>query len=72
MTSSLQTKSDGSDTMNKCLMSAILGLAIGVYIGYTQEEELSDVYRKSHRQKKKMMKKLHKSYDHLCDCMDID
>lgn len=50
----------------------MLGFAAGVYIGYTREDELSDACHKSHRQKKKMMKKLHKSYNHLCDCMDND
>ncbi|MEG0275277.1 hypothetical protein [Amedibacillus sp. YH-ame10] len=58
--------------MNKCMVSAVIGLIAGMYIGYTQEEELSDIYRKSRRQKKKMMKKIHKSYDHMCDCMDLD
>lgn len=58
--------------MNKCFVTAMLGFAAGVYIGYTREDELSDACHKSHRQKKKMMKKLHKSYNHLCDCMDND
>lgn len=58
--------------MNKCLVSAALGLMVGMYIGYSQEEELSDMYHKSHRQKKKMMKKLHKTCDHICDCFDKD
>lgn len=56
--------------MNKCLTAALMGLMVGVYIGYTQEEELSDICRKTHRKKKKMMKKMHKTYDHICDCID--
>lgn len=56
--------------MNKCLISAAIGAMVGMYIGYQQEEEIHDIARKSHRQKKKMMKKFHKTYDHICDCMD--
>lgn len=58
--------------MNKCFISAALGLIVGMYIGYSQEEELDDLCRQSRRKKKKMMKTMHKTYDHLCDCMDID
>lgn len=47
-------------------------MAIGMYIGYTQEEELEDICRQSRRKKKKMMKKVHKAYDQVCDCMDLD
>lgn len=58
--------------MNKCVMSAMLGMAIGIYIGYAKEEELEDICRKSKRSKKKVMKKMHKAYDQVCDCMDMD
>ena len=44
--------------MNKCVVAGLMGLAVGMYIGY--------------RKKKKVMKKMHKTYDHLCDCMDLD
>lgn len=56
--------------MNKCLSAAFMGLMIGIYIGYSQEEELSNICHSSHRNKKKMMRKIHKTYDHICDCMD--
>ena len=66
------TNRDGSDTMSKCFVSAMIGVAIGMYIGYHEEEEIEDFCRQSMKKKKKMMKKMHKTYDHVCDCMDLD
>ena len=40
--------------MNKCVVAGLMGLAVGMYIGYSQEEGM------------------HKTYDHLCDCVDLD
>ena len=56
--------------MNKCMVSVMVGMAIGLYLGYTQEDEITDFYRKSKRNKKKMMRKIHKTYDHVCDCLE--
>lgn len=58
--------------MNKCVLSAVAGIMLGVYIGYSQEEELEQICRKSKRSKKKMMKKMHHAADTICDCMDLD
>lgn len=58
--------------MNKCIVFATLGLIVGMYIGYSQDEEIEDLCRQSRRKKKKMMKNMEKTYDHLCDCMDMD
>lgn len=58
--------------MNKCILCACLGVAVGLYIGYSQEESIDDFYRNSKKRKKKMMKKMQKTYDHVCDCMDLD
>ena len=58
--------------MNKCMVSIMVGMAIGLYLGYTQEDEIADFYRKSKRNKKKMMRKIHKTYDHVCDCLEHD
>lgn len=58
--------------MNKCMVSVMVGMAIGLYLGYTQEDEITDFYRKSKRNKKKMKRKIHKTYDHVCDCLEHD
>ncbi|MEG0330240.1 MAG: hypothetical protein RSC10_01785 [Longicatena sp.] len=58
--------------MNKCFVSAGLALMVGIYIGYNQEEELEDICHTTKKQKKKILKKFHKTYDHICDYMDID
>ena len=58
--------------MNKCMVSVMVGMAIGLYLGYTQEDEITDFYRKSKRNKKKMMRRIHKTYDHVCDCLEHD
>ena len=58
--------------MNICMVSVMVGMAIGLYLGYTQEDEITDFYRKSKRNKKKMMRKIHKTYDHVCDCLEHD
>ena len=55
-----------------CVVAGLMGLAVGMYIGYSQEEGIEDLCRESRRKKKKVMKKMHKTYDHLCDCMDLD
>ena len=57
--------------MNKCVVAGLMGLAVGMYIGYSQEEGIEDLCRESRRKKKKVMKKMHKTYDHLCDCMGL-
>ena len=58
--------------MNKYMVSAALGMVLGIYIGYSQEEELEDFCHNSKKTKKKMMKKLHHATDTICDCMDLD
>ena len=54
------------------MVSVMVGMAIGLYLGYTQEDEITDFYRKSKRNKKKMKRKIHKTYDHVCDCLEHD
>ena len=58
--------------MNKYMMVAMMSFAAGIYVGYCQEETLEDLYRKSCRTKKKAVKKMHKAYDSVCDCMHMD
>lgn len=58
--------------MNKCFTVAVISFVAGVYVGFTKEDELEDACRQSRRMKKKTMKKMHKAYDTVCDCMDMD
>lgn len=56
--------------MNKYIVSAALGMIVGIYIGYQEEDELEEICHKSKKAKRKMMKKLHHAGDMICDCMD--
>ena len=58
--------------MNKCMFAAVLGFAAGMYVGYMKEDELDDLCRQGRRTKKKAIRKMHKAYDSVCDCMDMD
>lgn len=58
--------------MNKYMMVAMMSFAAGIYVGYCKEDELEDLCRQGRRTKKKAMKKMHKAYDTVCDCMDMD
>lgn len=56
--------------MNKCMIAATLGFLVGMYIGYSKEDEINDICRQSKRTKKKMKRQYHKAMNHLMDCMD--
>lgn len=56
--------------MNKCMITAMLGFAAGLYVGYMKEDEIEHLYRQGRRTKKKAIRKMHKAYDDVCDCMD--
>jgi len=58
--------------MNKCVTAALIGFATGLYVGYQKEDELHDLCRQGQRTKKKAVRKMHKAYDTMCDCMDLD
>lgn len=58
--------------MKKCMISAIAGFAIGMYLGYSREDEIEDICRQSKKAKKKMKKKYHKAMDQVMDYMDMD
>lgn len=49
-----------------------VGFVAGLCVGYTNEQELDDLCRKSKRTKRKMMKTVHKACDNVCDCLDLD
>lgn len=58
--------------MNKCMLSAAAGLLIGMYIGYSKEDEIEDLCHQSKKAKRRMKKKYQKAMDHVMDYMDID
>lgn len=58
--------------MNKCMMIAAISFAAGMYVGYRNEDELEEMCRQGRRTKKKAMRRMHKAYDSVCDCMDMD
>ena len=58
--------------MNKIMMTAVIGFMAGLYVGYHNEDELHDICRQGQRTKRKAARKLHKAYDTMCDCMDIE
>ena len=60
----------GVMNMNKYIVSAALGMIVGIYIGYHEEDELEEICHKSKKAKRKMMKKLHHAGDMICDCLD--
>ena len=49
--------------MNKCVVAGLMGLAVGMYIGYSQEEGIEDLCRESTRKKLTAMNIMHKTYD---------
>lgn len=58
--------------MNKYVAAVALGFAAGVYVGFSKDDELEDICHQSRKTKRKAVRKLHKAYDTMCDCMDRD
>lgn len=54
------------------MMTAVIGFMAGLYVGYHNEDELHDICRQGQRTKRKAARKLHKAYDTMCDCMDME
>lgn len=51
--------------MNKGLMLLALGLGLGILVGYSNEEEISDMCYRSKRAKKNMMRQFQNMQDYL-------
>lgn len=51
--------------MNKCAMSVLLGMGLGIMIGYMREEEIDDFCRCSKRMRKNVKKQMHQIQDYL-------
>ncbi len=51
--------------MNKGLLGLAIGLSLGILVGYSNEEEISDICHRSRRMKKNVMKQIHQMQDYL-------
>ena len=58
--------------MNMYIVTDMVGFAAGIYVGFSNEDELHDLCRQGQRTKRKAVRKMHKAYDTMCDCMDLD
>ncbi len=54
------------------MLSIAMGFLIGMYVGYTQEDEINDLCHQSKKTKKKIKRNYHKVMDQICDYMDFD
>ncbi|MEG0314760.1 MAG: hypothetical protein RR646_05820 [Erysipelotrichaceae bacterium] len=52
--------------MNKSLIALMSGIAIGILVGYKNEDEIECLAHKSQRYQRKVMRKI----NHLADNMD--
>ncbi len=51
--------------MNKGLLTLIIGVGIGILVGYTNEDEIADLCHQSRRMKKNMKRKFQNMQDYL-------
>jgi hypothetical protein len=51
--------------MNKGLLTLMLGIGLGVLIGYTNEEEIDDLCHRSRRMKKNMKRSFQNMQEYL-------
>lgn len=51
--------------MSRNFLSLLIGISVGIMIGYQQEEEIDDLCRKSRRIKKQMIRNMHNVQDYL-------
>ncbi len=56
--------------MNKCIIALGVGLVMGAYLGYTNEEELEEMAHVMHKNQKRMSRKAQRAYRKVCDCME--
>ena len=47
-----------------------VGLIMGAYLGYANEEEIDEMAHLMHKNQKKMSRKAHRAYRTICSCMD--
>ncbi|HJB05352.1 MAG TPA: hypothetical protein H9715_06310 [Candidatus Merdibacter merdigallinarum] len=56
--------------MNKCVVALGIGLVVGAYLGYANEEEIDEMAHLMQKNQKKMSRKAHRAYRKVCDCME--
>ena len=56
--------------MNKCVVALGIGLVVGAYLGYANEEEIDEMAHLMQKNQKKMLRKAHRAYRKVCDCME--
>ena len=56
--------------MSKCVLMLGVGLIMGAYLGYANEEEIDEMAHLMHKNQKKMSRKAHRAYRTICSCMD--
>ena len=56
--------------MNKCVVALGIGLVVGAYLGYANEEEIDEMAHRMQKNQKKMSRKAHRAYRKVCDCME--
>ena len=56
--------------MSKCVLMLGVGLIMGAYLGYANEEEIDEMAHLLHKNQKKMSRKAHRAYRTICSCMD--
>ena len=56
--------------MSKCVLMLGVGLIVGAYLGYANEEEIDEMAHIMQKNQKKMSRKAHHAYRTLCSCMD--
>lgn len=56
--------------MNKCMVAATIGFVVGMYIGYSKEDEIEGFCHQTKKTKKKMKRQYHKTMHHLMNCMN--
>lgn len=66
----LHTRSEELIKMNKSLMMLGVGLIMGAYLGYKNEEEIEEMAHLMQKNQKKMSRKAHHAYRRVCSCME--
>ena len=51
-------------------LNQAVGLIMGAYLGYANEEEIDEMAHLMHKNQKKMSRKAHRAYRTICSCMD--
>lgn len=56
--------------MNRCIVALGIGLLMGAYLGYTNEDELEEMAHVMQKNQKRMSRKAQRAYRKVCSCME--